>query len=194
MVRLTTACGLGLLVMMCVGSVAQGEALRVGDKAPDFTAESVDGKTVTLADTKGSLATVLCFTCNDCPVAIAYEDRFIDFTQKYADKNVKFIAINVNKNENLEVMRERAEQKKFNFVYAYDQEGDSARSYGARVTPHLFLIDADGHVAYVGAFDDNMAAGRVKERHVESAVDALLAGRQPEVAETKAVGCTIKWK
>ena len=136
--------------------------------------------------------TVLCFTCNECPVAIAYEDRFIDFSKEYADKDVKFIAINVNKNENLEMMRERAEQKKFNFAYAYDKDGDSARLYGARVTPHLFIIDADGDVAYIGAFDDNMAAGKVKERYVALAVDALLAGRQPEVTETKAVGCTIK--
>lgn len=194
MMRWATACGLGLVGLACGVSPARGEAVRVGDKAPNFAAERVDGKTITLAESQGSVATVLCFTCNDCPVAIAYEDRFIEFTKQYADQGVTFIAINVNKDENLDVMRERAEQKQFNFVYAYDRDGDSARSYGARVTPHLFIINANGEVAYMGAFDDNMAASRVKTRHVESAVNALIAGRQPEVTETKAVGCAINWK
>lgn len=190
--QLMSLVGVGVVTVACLSAAVRAEGVSIGEKAPNFTAEAVDGKTISLSDTKGAQATVLCFTCNDCPVAIAYEDRFIEFAKKYADKEVKFIAINVNRTETLEAMRRRAEEKKFNFPYAYDDSGESAKAYGARVTPHLFIIDGDGVIAYMGAYDDNMAAGKVEKRHVESAVDALLAGRRPEVSETKAVGCSIK--
>ncbi len=173
-------------------TTAKKESLKVGDKGPDFTAETVDGKPITLGDTKGAKAVVICFTCNGCPVARAYEDRFIEFAGKYADKGVKFVAINVNKGETLEAMKNRAEEKGFNFPYAYDESRESAKSYGARVTPHLFILDEDGVVAYIGAFDDNMKMGDVKERYAIDAVEALLRGDSPKTTETKAVGCGIK--
>ncbi len=167
-------------------------SIGIGDKAPDFKAQTVDGKAITLGDTKGHKAVVICFTCNGCPVARAYEDRFIEFNKKYADKGIKFIAINVNKGESLQDMQRRAEEKDFNFPYAYDESRESARNYGARVTPHLFILDADGIVAYIGAFDDNMNAKDVKEHYVADAIEALLTGEKPKVTETKAVGCGIK--
>lgn len=83
--------------------------LEIGAKAPDFKAKGVDGKEISLAQAKGAKATVIAFTCNRCPVAIAYEDRFIDFQKKYAGKDVKFIAINVNSSEDLQAMKQRAE-------------------------------------------------------------------------------------
>ena len=182
----------GLFVAACLSTTVRAETLKVGDKAPNFKAETVDGKVITLGDTKGAKAIVVCFTCNDCPVAMAYEDRFVAFNKKYGDKEVKFVAINVNKTENLEAMKKRAEEKKFNFPYAYDESGKSAADYGARVTPHMFVIDADGVVAYIGAFDDNMTAEKAAKHYVADAVDAVLKGKQPETTETKAVGCSIK--
>lgn len=164
--------------------------LEVGATAPNFTAAGVDGKEVSLANNKGAKATVIAFTCNRCPVAIAYEDRFIAFSKKYSGKDVQFIAINVNSSEDLEAMKQRAEEKGFNFPYAYDKSGDSARAYGARVTPHIFVLDGDGKLAYQGAFDDKQSGPTTP--HVENAVKALLAGKEPDVKSTKAFGCGIK--
>lgn len=164
--------------------------LEVGASAPNFTAAGVDGKEVSLANNKGAKATVIAFTCNRCPVAIAYEDRFIAFSKKYSGKDVQFIAINVNSSEDLEAMKQRAEEKGFNFPYAYDKSGDSARAYGARVTPHIFVLDGDGKLAYQGAFDDKQSGPTTP--HVENAVKALLAGKEPDVKSTKAFGCGIK--
>jgi len=164
--------------------------LKTGDKAPDFKATGVDGKEYSLP--KDAKATVVCFTCNHCPVAVAYEDRFIEFNKKYQGKGVKFIAINVNDGEDLEAMKQRAEEKGFNFPYAYDSSGDSSRAFGARVTPHLFVIDANGKIAYQGAFDDNQQSP--KESYLVSAVEAVLAGKVPAKTETKAVGCGIRPK
>ena len=164
--------------------------LEIGAKAPDFKAQGVDGKDISLADSKGTKATVIAFTCNRCPVSIAYEDRFIDFQKKFAGKDVKFIAINVNSSEDLQAMKQRVEEKGINYPYAYDKSGDSARAFGARVTPHVFVLDGEGKLAYQGAFDDKQDGPTTG--HVENAVKALMQGKQPEVKSTRPFGCGIK--
>jgi len=166
--------------------------LETGAKGPEFTAKGIDGKEYTLDNAKGAKATVIVFTCTKCPVAIAYEDRFIDFRKKFGEKEVAFFAINVNASEDLEAMKQRAEEKGFNFPFVYDESGDSARAYGARVTPHVFVLNGEGAVAYQGAFDDKQNGP--KTNHVENAVKALLAGEKPEVQSTKPFGCGIKPK
>jgi peroxiredoxin len=137
-------------------SVADAPATSSSGMAPDFTAKGVDGKDYSLKGAlKDAKGVVVCFTCNNCPVAVAYEDRFIDFAKKYNETGIKFLAINVNTTEDLERMKVRAEEKSFNFPYAYEATGDAARAYGAKVTPHIFLVDATGKIVYRGAFDDN---------------------------------------
>ena len=170
-------------------------AVKVGDKAPDIKGvPTTDGKQVNLADAKDAKAIVVCFTCNNCPVAVAYEDRFVDFTKKYADKGVKFIAINVNAREDLDKMKQRAEEKGLNYPYAYEESGASAVAFGAKVTPHIFVLDGDRKVAYIGAFDDNQNPDKVGKAYVADAVDAILAGKSVPVTETRPVGCGIQIK
>jgi peroxiredoxin len=184
----------GLLSVMGCAAAVRAEGVKVGDKAPNFKVESTDEKVLTLADFKDAKVVVVCFTCNQCPVAVAYEDRFIEFNKKYAEKGVKFVAINPNATESLDAVKKRAEEKDFNFPYAYDGSGKSAETYGAKVTPHLFVINADGIIAYIGSFDDEMAVDKVKKHFVVDAVEALLAGKKPETTEHEAFGCTIKFK
>lgn len=183
---------LGIVASLLFVGMASADGVSVGEKAPNFKAKTTEGESITLGDAKGAEAVVVCFTCNKCPVAVAYEDRFIEFNKKYEDKPVKFIALNVNTTESLAEMKQRAEAKHFKFPYAYDASGDSYRAYGARVTPHLYVIDSDGAVAYIGAFDDSMNPQQVSEHYVADAVDALLAGERPETTKTKAFGCSIK--
>lgn len=179
-------------VVATAGFVSWGVAadLEIGAKAPDFKAMGFDGKEYSLASTEGAKVTVIAFTCNRCPVAVAYEDRFIAFQKKYSNKDVKFIAINVNSSEDLKAMKERVEEKGINYPYVYDESGDSARAFGAKVTPHLFVLDSRGTLAYQGSFDDKQIDPKVS--YVEDAVNALLAGDKPEVSTTKAFGCGIK--
>lgn len=183
---------LALGAAFCAGTLGAAE-VEIGAKAPDFKAVGVDGKPYSLANAAGAKVTVICFTCNACPVAVAYEDRFIEFVKKYSGQPVTFIALNCNnKTENLQVMKQRSDTKGFNFPYAFDASGDAARAYGARVTPHLFVLDADGKVAYRGSFDDKMKDP--KQHFVVDAVEALLAGKQPAKTSTDAFGCSIKLK
>jgi peroxiredoxin len=182
-----------LFVVFVLGLIASAslQALEIGEKAPNFTATGVDGKEYSLAEiAKKSDLVVVAFTCNECPVAKGYEDRFIEFNKKYRDKKVTFIALNCNnETENLEAMKERAEEKGFNFVYAFDKTGKAAPAYDAKVTPELFVVK-EGRVVYHGAFDDSQ--DEPKETYLVNAVDALLAGKSPEVTETRAFGCGIR--
>jgi peroxiredoxin len=171
----------------------KSKGVKVGDKAPIFSElPGTNGETIGMVDFRGKEALVVTFTCNKCPVAVAYEDRLINFVKEYKDKGIGFIAINVNDGENLEAMKTRAEEKGFNFPYVFDESQKTAREYGARVTPHIFLVDKTRTVVYVGPFDDSM--GEPTKNYLKDAVDAVLAGKTPEVTEAKPVGCGIRYR
>ena len=125
--RLTVLCCLavGALLVLSADGVAGkfNKKLSIGDQGPGFeNVEGIDDKKHSLGDYKDAKVVVLSFTCNHCPVAVAYEDRFVEFTKQYKDKGVAFVAINVNNlpADRLDKMRERAEKKGFNFDYLYE--------------------------------------------------------------------------
>ena len=170
---------------------------KIGDKAPDWSGIiGVDGKEHKLADYKKVKAVVVVFTCNHCPVAVAYEDRLIALQKDYKKKGVQLVAVNVNNipADRLEPMKVRAREKKFNFPYLYDSSQKSGKDYGAVQTPHVFLLDKDRKLAYVGAIDDSMRPDKVKTHYLRDALDAVLAGKPVEKPETNAVGCGIKYE
>ena len=184
---------LSLFAVVAMATVSFAAGVEIGEKAPSFKATGVDGKVYSLENLKGAKAAVITFTCNQCPVSVAYEDRFVAFTKEYEDKGVKFVAINVNP-ETIQQMKARAEEKGFNFPYALDASGESAKAYGAQVTPHMFVLDADGKVVYIGAHDNNLDESKVSKAYVKEAVEAVLAGKTPETTKTRAVGCGIRIK
>ncbi|MGB9688445.1 thioredoxin family protein [Thermogutta sp.] len=192
--------GLGYLMLaLGLGScaVAEQKGVKVGDPAPDWKGIiGVDDKEHSLADYKDAKLIVLVFTCNHCPVAKAYEDRLIALQKDYKDKGVQVIAVNVNNipEDRLDRMKERAKEKGFNFPYIYDSSQKMGHDYGARVTPHVYVLDSERKIAYIGAIDDNIDPAKVKKHYLRDALDALLAGQTPPVAETKAFGCTIKYE
>jgi peroxiredoxin len=158
----------------------------------------VDGKKHSLADLKNKEVLVVVVTCNHCPVAVAYEDRIIALTKKYAakaDSKVGVVAINVNNlpADRLDKMKERASERGFNFPYLYDASQKIGREFGASVTPEFFVLTKDRKIAYMGALDDSMAVKNVKKKYVEEAVDALLAGRPVSTTETRGRGCSVKY-
>jgi peroxiredoxin len=183
-----------LLAVAALCAPAYAGDLEIGAKAPEFKGlPGVDGKEYSLAEMKDAKAIVVCFTCNICPVAVAYEDRFVEFSKKYAAKGVKFVAINCNKNsEDLAVMKTRAEEKGFNFPYVFDKSGKVATEYGAKRTPELYVLDGHHNVVYHGSFDDKQN-GPTKN-FVADAVDAVLAGKKPSVTANTAFGCGINNK
>jgi peroxiredoxin len=175
----------------------------VGDTAIDFKLKNVDGKFVSLADYTKAKGYIVVFTCNHCPFAQAYEQRIIDLHKTYAAKGFPVVAINPNDKDrspedSYENMKTRAKDKKYPFVYLYDETQEIAKAYGATRTPHVYLLqktDAGNKVTYIGAIDDNSEEPKdVKEKYLANAIDALLAGKPIENNSTKAIGCGIKWK
>ena len=176
-------------------SDASGE---IGATAPEWKGlPGTDDKQHSLSDLSEAKAVVAIFTCNSCPVAVAYEDRLIALANEYKDKDVEFVAINVNNDESngLAAMKERAEEKGFPFAYLYDSSQQIARDYGATVTPHTFVLNEQRKVVYAGAIDDNQRdPTAVKEQYLRAAIDATLAGQEPQVASMKPVGCGIRYE
>jgi peroxiredoxin len=178
---------------------------KIGDEATDFELKNIDGNMVSLGQMKYSSAKgfILVFTCNHCPFAKKYEDRIIALSKKYEPLGFPLVAINPNdveqeSEDSFENMQKRAKEKNYPFPYLIDETQVLTYTYGAAKTPHVYILKKENgklKVAYIGAIDDNVQyADLVKEKHVEKAVDELIAGKPVTKAMTKAIGCTIKWK
>lgn len=193
------------LLFVAISSFILGEALlsdgyQPGDKATDFKLKSVDGKNYSMSDYKDAKGFIVVFTCNTCPFAVKYEDRINALAKKYKPKGYVLLAINSNDPEvqpddTFSKMQTKAKDKGFSFPYLVDEGGKIYPQYGATKTPHIFLLDKNQVVKYIGAIDDNADdASAVKEKYLENAIAALEKGNDPSPAVTKAIGCTIKVK
>jgi len=173
--------------------------LKTGDKAVSFALRGTDDKQHSLNDYSGKHVVII-FSCNHCPYVRAWEDRMIKIQTDYAPKNVQLVAINSNDgikfpDDNFSKMKERAREKKFNFPYLHDEDQRVASAYGAERTPEVFLFDSNLVLRYHGTIDDNYDdPNSVRENYLRDALDATIAGRKVSLAETKPIGCTIKWK
>jgi thiol-disulfide isomerase/thioredoxin len=175
------------------------EQIAIGAKAPAFSlVNAVDGSTVAMKADDGRLKVVV-FTCNQCPYAKAFESRIIDIAKRFNEKGVRFYAVNPNDDakyseESLASMKARAVEKGYPFPYLKDGDSSIARAYGARVTPHVFLVDGAGTIRYRGYVDDSAKPEERKTTGLTDALNALLNGREIATNDTRAFGCTIKWK
>ena len=192
--------GFFALLMGVLMSFTNPTGYKVGDKATDFKLKSVDNKMYSMADYKDAKGFIVVFTCNHCPFAVKYEDKIIDLAKKYKSKGYILLAINPNDpaaqpEDSFELMQKRAKEKKFTFPYLFDEGQKIYPQYGATKTPHVFLLDKDLVVKYIGAIDDNVEdATQVKEKYLENAIAALEKGEEPTPNTTKAIGCSIKVK
>ena len=113
------------------------------------------------------------------------------------DGRAGFLAINANAGylgDSPDDMRRRAEEKGFVFPFLYDESQETATAYGAVRTPEVFVFDSDHRLVYHGAPDSDYQNPGTAEPYLRPALDAALAGTQPEVQETPPVGCTVKWR
>lgn len=193
------------LLIMFFSAFLVGENLvpngyQPGDTATDFKLKSVDGKMYSMADYKDAKGFIVVFTCNTCPFAINYEDRVNQLDKKYKSKGYVLLAINPNDPavqpaDTFELMQEKAKEKRFAFPYLVDEGQKIYPQYGATKTPHIFLLDKNLTVKYIGAIDDNSDdESAVKEKYLENAIAALEKGSEPSPSITKAIGCSIKAK
>jgi peroxiredoxin len=178
--------------------------IAIGDPAPGFELPATDGTKHTVPDGaagQGSgerSATVLVFTCNHCPYALAWHDRIADVARDYADRGVRVLAINPNDadrypRDSFDAMKARVAQEDWPMPYLRDESQAVARAYDAKTTPDVFVLDGEGRLRYRGAPDADHGEPSLRADWLREALDAILAGRSPARAETRPVGCSIKW-
>ena len=201
---------LSLIFFIAVLNFGQSEhkTLEIGSKAPDFNLQGIDGKYYSLNSFSKVKILVIIFTANHCPTAQAYEDRIIDLTNDYKDKDVDIVCISSNNPQALrldemgytdlgdtkEEMKIRAKDKGFNFPYLYDGDKQKvAEKYGPQATPHVFIFDKERILRYKGRIDNSEKIQNVSVNDTRNAIDALLAGKEVPVKQTKTFGCSLKW-
>jgi peroxiredoxin len=171
--------------------------LAIGEAAPTFELPDTEGAAHAL---DGAPATVVVFTCNHCPYALAWHDRLLDVARDYADRGVRMLAINSNDAEryprdSYEAMQQRVgADGGWPIPYLHDEDQEVARAYGARTTPDVFVIAPDRSVAYRGAPDADSREPALGAEWLREALDDVLEGRPVRRAETEPVGCSIKWR
>lgn len=174
-------------------------AIAIGAEAPDFKLPSTDGTSWSASDSDSSAATVVVFTCNHCPYALAWHDRIAEVARDYAGRGVRVLAVNSNDAEryprdSFDAMKARVEREDWPMPYLRDDTQEVARAYDAKVTPDVFVLDAGRRLRYRGAPDGDYDDPSQNAQWLREALDAVLGGSEPSRAETKPVGCSIKWK
>jgi len=196
--RLAALAGLALAL-----TVAPARAqLAIGDAVPmkDVKMAGVDGKSVTLASVAGEKGTLVVFTCNHCPWAKMWQTRVTEIGNAAGKVGIGMVAINANDpaeypEDGMDGMKQRAKELKIKFPYVVDATSDVARAFGASRTPEAFLFDADGKLVYHGTIDDSPKdAAAVKDAYLKDAVNAVSTGKTVTTAETKSMGCSIKFR
>ena len=178
-------------------------SLGIGDKAPNFSLPGVDGQTYSL-DSFSKEFLVVIWTCNHCPYAKAYEGRLIALAKEFGHM-IDFVAINSNDasrypDDSFEKMKERADEKDFPYPYLFDETQESAKAYGALVTPHVYVLDRDRKMVYQGGIDDAFRSGdynneeQATAHYLKDALSDIGSGKEIRKKTSPVVGCSVKWK
>ena len=183
-------------VMMFALQVRAG--VKAGDDAPAFSLQDQNGKTVSLSDYKGKIVVLEWFN-EGCPfVQRHYKAKTMDTTaEKYKDKDVVWLAINSTEGSTNKSNKEAASSLNVNHPILNDADGATGHAYGAESTPHMFVINTDGKVAYSGAIDDNPSKEENKAdatNYVDKALSEITTGKEVSVKRTQQYGCGVHYK
>ncbi len=184
------------------------KTIEIGSTAPDFRLKGIDDNYYALNSFDKADILVIIFSAPHCPTAQAYEERINAIQNDYGRKGVQVVKIQPNNpmavcleelgysdlGDTFEEMKIRAKDMKYNFPFLYDGDDQVvAKAYGPVATPHVFIFDKARTLRYVGRIDDNEKIGAATQHDTRNAIEALLAGKEVPVKETKVFGCSIKW-
>lgn len=166
-----------------------GTPAVVGAPAPDFSLKDAYGKEFRLADFKGKVV-VLEWINRNCPVSRGAHDKKVmqDTYKKYAAKGVVWLAIDTTAGSEPEKNRVYAAEKGLAYPILHDPDGQTGRAYRAKTTPHMFVLDKAGKLAYHGAIDD-----RKDTNYVAAALEEVLSGKPVSTSKTEPYGCAVKY-
>lgn len=187
------------IVALSIGVMSSGiakeeaEKVKLDSVVKDFTLKDATGTSHALyLSSEEKPATVVLFLATQCPIATDYVERIVALVKAYGDKDVQFIGINSNRQENVKEISEYSQEHGFEFPVLKDPENNIADYFGARRTPEIFLLDAERVLRYTGAIDNSLK--EPTKHYLQSALDLVLAGEDipKDSKKTRAVGCTIK--
>jgi len=194
----------GAAALLALGTSAARAEVKIGAPAPDFVAADSNGRSVALSALRGKIV-VLEWNNPECPyVGKHYGTGNMQALQAEATgKGVVWLTVNSAARgkqgymEGLEANKHLADAKAKPTAFLPDPKGSIGRAYGAVTTPHMFVIDATGKLAYMGAIDDKPTAshGDVKgaRNYVREALAAVAEGKAPQVTVTRPYGCSVKY-
>lgn len=173
----------------------------VGNHAPDFELPGVDGEVYHLGRYRENFqAIAVIIIGNQCPQTIKYLDRLKEIQAQFASKKFTIVAINSNDStsnlqESFADMKAFAADNELNFPYLRDPTQDVAKSFGAQVSPEVFLLDNNAVIRYVGQIDDNADSSEaVQNQYLKDSISNLLSGKKITTNYTKPVGTPIQWR
>jgi peroxiredoxin len=164
------------------------------DSYPRETLVDSGGAKVSLADSRGRVATVLVCMATDCPISTDYVPELNRLAAKYRPLGIQWIGLNPNAHQALAEMTAYAREVKLAFPFVLDAEGKISRRFRFQVTPEVCVFDAAGQLVYRGRIDDRYragAAGIAMRADLERALDEIIAGKPVSSSRTKAVGCPV---
>ena len=171
----------------------------VARKAPDFIMKSFDGKNISLSDYKGKIV-VLEWLNPECPYLRYHyekENTMIELAAKYKARNVIWLAVNSTKHLTAETDKEFADKHNLAYAILSDSSGVVGKAYGAKTTPHIFIIDTNGNIAYDGGIDNaplgNPPEGEELINYVDKALTELIGGKAVSTTNTKPYGSSVKY-
>ena len=200
--RWSVLAALVTLLPAALASEVSAEPLALGAAAPaaGVKMKNVDGRELSIQDVTGKKGTLVVFSCNHCPWAKGWEERIVKLGNEYVGKGIGVVVINSNDpaaypEDSFDEMKRRAADRGYAFPYVVDATSEVARAFGASHTPEVFLFDGNGKLAYYGAVDDNMREpDKVEHTWLADALAAVAAGQEVATKETKALGCSIKFR
>jgi peroxiredoxin len=188
----------GMETLVDVLDAGSGNRRAAGDAAPAFVLPDTDRHQVTVNPAEHA-ATVLVFTSNACPYALAWHDRLQQVARDYAGRGVETVQIVSNDDQlqpadSLDAMRARERAGEIAGRYLKDAEQAVARRYGATATPEVYVVDSHGVIRYHGVPDVDHDDPKQAARLVRDALDSVLSGQPVAVPETSPAGCSLKWR
>lgn len=160
---------------------------EVGKPAPAFDLKGADGKTYKLSDYKGKVV-VLDWFNKDCPVCKGAEPLLSSTAEKYGKQGIVFLAVDSTKVRKAEENVAYAKEKNITRPILMDNDGKVGHAYGAKTTPHIFIIDKSGNLAYMGGHDN-----KGDRNYIAESLDALIAGKPVPSTKTENYGCSVKY-
>ncbi|MFG0284072.1 MAG: thioredoxin family protein [Phycisphaerales bacterium JB039] len=206
-IRRKTLFGMVLALGASLGLMAAGpeDGVKPGERAPDFTLTDTTGKEYKLSEllkNQSTTAVVLEWFNADCPYVVRHyrEKTMTELAAKYKEKGVIWLAVNTGaegKQGAGQARNQKARDEwKIEYPILLDPTGDTGRAYGAKTTPHMFVITPDGVVAYAGGID-NDSRGRMNDEekinYVDRALESVLSGSSVETPSAKPYGCSVKY-